>query len=363
MVEHREAPPAARLLGALAPLAKVRGVTDDAESFQMHLRRQRAVPRPRKTPVLHHLPRVADRLVLNGLKLKGYRSRKVRTSVGRLHLLDAEGEGTLPPVVVLHGLSASGQYYENLMRRIRPRVRRVIAPDMPGHGYSDLPAGGLDEETLKAGLKEGLDQVLDEPAILFGNSLGGVAAVRYAVERPENVLALILAAPGGAPMEEQELSRFMDAFMLDGHGKALDFVDRLFHRPHPMRHVLAWGVRQQFGRTGIEDLMRSVRPQTLLRPEELQGLAMPVFVYWGEADRVLWPEHRKFFELNLPPHAELHRIEEYGHVPHMSHPDCLAVRVIEVARRVDRAQRSRDDLTRAAEAASAPPAGSNGHGD
>lgn len=308
---------------------------NEAESFELFVERQRSVPRPRKTPVLHHLPRFADRVLLSGLKLRGYKSHKLETSVGRLHVLESKGQGELPPVVVLHGLSASGQYYENLMRRIRPHVKRVIAPDMPGHGYSDLPPGGLDHDSLGAGLQEGLDQLITEPAVIFGNSLGGAAAVRYAVERSDRVLALVLAAPGGAPMPEGgDLGEFLDGFMLDGHGKALDFVDRLFHRPHPMRHVLAWGVRQQFGRTGIEDLLRSFRPDHLLQPEELEQLTMPVIVYWGEADRVLLPEHRKFYEDHLPPHAEVHRIEEYGHVPHMSHPDCLAERLLEVARAV-----------------------------
>lgn len=284
--------------------------------------------------MLSQLPRLADRVLLQGLKLRGYRSRKVETSVGVLHALEAEGGGDLPPVVVLHGLSASGQYYENLMRRIRRHVKRVVAPDMPGHGYSELPADGLNHDTLGAGLREGLDALIDEPAIVFGNSLGGVAAVRYASERPDRVLGLMLAAPGGAPMDEDDLSEFVDAFRLHDHGKALDFVDKLFHRPHPMRHILAWGVRQQFGRTGIDDLLRSIRPEDLLTPEELEGLEMPIFVLWGEADRVLWPEHRRFYEDHLPAHAEVHRIEEYGHVPHMSHPDCLAARLLEFTRQV-----------------------------
>jgi pimeloyl-ACP methyl ester carboxylesterase len=287
-----------------------------------------------RTPLLHHLPHIADRVLLQGLRLFGYRTRNVETSVGTMHAIEARGRGELPPVVFLHGLSASGQYYENLMRRIRPHVLRVVAPDMPGHGFSELPGEGLTHDSLGAGLKEGLDQLIDEPAIVFGNSLGGIAAVRYATERPDRVLGLMLVAPGGAPMDEEDLKEFVDGFMLNSHGKALDFVDRLFHRPHPMRHLLAWGIRQQFGRTGVEELLRSVRPEDLLAPEELEQLAMPVFVLWGEADRVLWPEHRRFFEQHLPDHAEVHRIEEYGHVPHMSHPDCLAARLLEFARQI-----------------------------
>ncbi|HJL14263.1 MAG TPA: alpha/beta hydrolase [Sandaracinaceae bacterium LLY-WYZ-13_1] len=289
---------------------------------------------PRRTPVLHHLPRIADRFLLQSLRLRGYASRRLHTSVGSLHVLDARGGGELPPVVILHGLSASGQYYENLMRRVRPHVSRVVAPDMPGHGYSELPAEGLNQDTLGIGLREGLDQVLGRPAVVFGNSLGAAAAVRYAAERPERVLGLVLAAPGGAPMESKELEEFVDGFMLHDHGKALEFVDRLFHRPHPMRHLIAWGVRQQFGRTGIEDLLRSIRPEDLLHADELEGLRMPVLVLWGEADRVLRPEHRRFFEEHLPTHAEVHRLAEYGHVPHMSHPSCLSERLLEFTRRV-----------------------------
>ena len=314
------------------------------ETFAEYVTRMRHEPSPadrgksspKRTPVLHHLPRLADRVLLQGMKLRGYSSRRLHTSVGVLHVLERAGKGTLPPVVVLHGLSASGQYYESLLRRLLPHVKRVIAPDMPGHGYSELPAEGLNHDTLGVGLREGLDQVLTEPAIVFGNSLGAAAAVRYASERPERVLGLVLAAPGGAPMDGEELEAFVSDFMLSDHPKALAFVDRLFHRPHPMRHLLAWGVRQQFGRTGIEDLLRSVTPENLLKPEELERLTMPVTVLWGEADRVLRPEHRRFFEEHLPPHAELHRLEEYGHVPHMSHPDCLADRVLELARRVAR---------------------------
>lgn len=288
----------------------------------------------RSTPVLHHLPRIADRVLLQGLYLRGYASRRVPTSVGAMHVLEAKGSGALPPVILLHGLSAAGQYYENLMRRLRPHVRRVVAPDMPGHGLSELPVEGLDEGTLGVGLREALDQLLVEPAVVFGNSLGAAAAVRYASERPERVLGLFLAAPGGAPMQEEELARFVDAFMLDCHGKALEFVDRLFHRPPAWRHLLAWGVRQQFGREGIEQLLRSMRPGDLLRADELARLTMPVMMLWGDADRILHEEHRRFFEAHLPPHAEVFRLREYGHVPHMSHPESLTTLLLEFTRKV-----------------------------
>ena len=289
--------------------------------------------RPRRSPVLHHLPRIADRFVLSGLRLRGYRRRWMKTSVGRVHALEADGRGELPPVVILHGLSAAGQYYANLLELLRPHVRRVIAPDMPGHGFSALPRGGLSHRNLGVGLAEALDELLDEPAVFFGNSLGGAAAVRYATDRPENVSAIFLAAPGGAPMSTDELSRFVDGFMLHDHARALDFVDRLFRRPPPLRHLFAWGVRQQMGREGIEELLRSVRPDDLLRADELRALTMPITVLFGDADRILWPSHRAFFENNLPGQAELISRVDYGHVPHMKNAEGLADLVVSLLRR------------------------------
>jgi pimeloyl-ACP methyl ester carboxylesterase len=278
--------------------------------------------------MLHHLPPIAERLMLRMLHLKGYRSTFIRTSVGRIHVLDARGRGSLPPVLVLHGLSAAGQHYENLLSLLRPHVRRVIAVDMPGHGESELPTQGMSQRAVAAGLKEGLDAALDEPAVIFGNSLGGAAAVRYAAEHPEKVLGLVLAAPGGAPMKSEELEEFVGHFILDNHTKALDFVDKLFHRPHRFRHLLAWGVRHQFRRPGVAQLLSGLETADLLRPEELEKLTMPTLVLWGERDRVLRPAHREFFEAHLPAGAVVERLARYGHVPHMENPRGLAARIL-----------------------------------
>ncbi len=283
--------------------------------------------------MLHHLPPIAERLMLRMLHLKGYRSTFIRTSVGRIHVLDARGEGSLPPVLVLHGLSAAGQHYENLLSLLRPHVCRVIAVDMPGHGKSELPMEGMSQATVARGLEEGLDRVLDEPAVIFGNSLGGAAAVRYAASHPDKVLGLVLAAPGGAPMESEELEEFVGHFILDNHAKALDFVDKLFHRPHRFRHLLAWGVRHQFRRPGVAQLLCGLSSTDLLKPEELERLTMPTLVLWGERDRVLRPAHREFFEMHLPEGAVVERLATYGHVPHMDDPKGLAARIVAHIRR------------------------------
>src|SRR5690348_4715930 len=127
---------------------------------------------------------VAERLARRALNARGIESRFVDTRLARHHLYDAKGSGTLPTVVVLHGISSAATPFAPLLRRLLPHFRRVIAPEAPGHGFSGEPRAPLTVDTLFESMTELLDRELAEPAIVFGNSLGGAVAFAYAIERP-----------------------------------------------------------------------------------------------------------------------------------------------------------------------------------
>ena len=282
---------------------------------------------------------LSDHALRTALRLRGFESRHVRTGAGTVHLLDARGQGSLPPLLVLHGFSAASHHYDGVMLRMRPHVGRVLAPDLLGHGLSETPSGGLDPTGIGAALVEALGRVLGKPAIVFGNSLGGAAALRLAIARPDLVAGLFLVAPGGAPMPPEELAAFVHGFRLESHDQALDSVDRLFHRPHPFRHVLAWGTRHKLDRPELRELLGRARPDDLLRPAELAALPMPVEVVWGGADRILRGSHLEFFRQHLPAHARVEVVPHFGHAPHMDHPAELHRRLLAFARRATPAER------------------------
>jgi 3-oxoadipate enol-lactonase len=116
----------------------------------------------------------------------------------RLMRLRDEGEGQKPPVVLIHGAGSSSVVWMDAVRRIAPR-RRVIAPDLPGHGQSDRwhdPSIQMYQEavgTMCATLK--LTRV-----ILVGHSMGAQIALACAAAWPERVAGLVLVA-GGAQIE------------------------------------------------------------------------------------------------------------------------------------------------------------------
>jgi pimeloyl-ACP methyl ester carboxylesterase len=278
------------------------------------------------------LSRIGDDLLRTQLRVGGFRSRFVETRAGRMHALVATGNGDLPPFVVLHGFAAASHYYGGVASRMLPLVREVVAPDLPGHGLSQGDARFIDWSTLEEGLLETLDTLIDRPAIVFGNSLGGAAAVRYAAQRPKKVRGLFLVAPGGAPMDDATFRSFLSRFALDDHDMALDFVDRLFHRPPPYRHLIAWGTRHQFARPAMRALMQRGLAINLLTKSELQTLPMPTHVVWGGADRILLPSHLAFFREYLPSHATLEVVPRFGHTPHMDHPEALHTMLVAFAR-------------------------------
>jgi pimeloyl-ACP methyl ester carboxylesterase len=104
------------------------------------------------------------------------------------------GEG--PPLVLVHGLAGAAVNFTELAPLLA-RSRRVLVPDLPGHGgTAPLQAvetlGDLAAHAALVAEREGMVR-----AEVLGYSMGGVVALRLAAERPEAVSALVLLSSAG----------------------------------------------------------------------------------------------------------------------------------------------------------------------
>jgi pimeloyl-ACP methyl ester carboxylesterase len=259
------------------------------------------------------------------LERNGFRSRIVHTSVGDVHALEARGDGTLPPVAVMHGLSSASSQFAAVLRGLKRSCRRVMAVDAPAHGFSPVPRTGPSYETLRNGWFEGLDRLIPvgDPAFVLGNSMGGFAALRYAATRPERVRGLILVSPGGAKMTAERFEELLDSFRLRSVDDALAFLGRLFSRPHPLRRWIAPFVLRELSKEELRILMDRMCVLELLAPDEIESIRHPVLFIWGDQDRILPRESRDFFLKHLPPHAQVVLPPHFGHSPQLEHPQEL----------------------------------------
>lgn len=265
-------------------------------------------------PVLERVTRAV--LVRNGVE-----SRHVDTSIARVHVYDAPGEGSRKPVVLLHGIGTSASPFAPILARLRKSSRRVLALDAPGHGLSSTPNRTLDPERLFESIAHVLDREIREPSVVVGCSLGGAMALKYAQQRPGNVAGLMLASPGGAPVDDpDERERFLRLFEVENLRDARAFLARLNHEVPWYGTLIGPDLIRLFKNPSVRSILRTVRPEHFFKPEDFSSLTMPIRVLWGRSDRVIPTCCLEFFKKNLPGHTVFDEPHGIGHSPHTESP-------------------------------------------
>jgi pimeloyl-ACP methyl ester carboxylesterase len=260
----------------------------------------------------------------------------VEISGGRLATLQ-DGPADGPPVVLLHGASANASDpMEGIGRRLAAQGFRVIAFDRPGFGWSDrIAGGGAASPAVQADLiAEGLERLGVGPAIVFGHSWAGALALALALEHPERVSALALAAPVAMPMPDRmpELPWYWRLAVTPP-------VAWLLSRtvgPPVARHFLPEAARRVFqpqpALATYPSLARSalvLRPGTLLaNVQDLLGLStalamqsprygtirVPTLVISGEADPIVRPATQAVPLARAIPGSRLVLLPGIGHM-------------------------------------------------
>jgi len=209
--------------------------------------------------------------------------------------LAGETSGDGPPVVLLHGLTASRRYVVHGSRTLERRDFQQIAYDARGHGASEpAPEGeGYAYAELAADLGRVIDEVARErPAVLAGHSMGAHTLAAFALANPERVAAIVPIGPAdtGAPATEDELAAWdalADGLADDGIEGFLGAYD---HGLDPQwREVLLRVARERLGaHRHLDAVAAALRETPRSRPfddvSELEFLDLPALVVASHDD-------------------------------------------------------------------------------
>ncbi len=279
------------------------------------------------------MPTLFDRLGRWNFQRSGATSAFHGDDGDRVHYYTVEAEASDGPAptmeaALLHGVGSAASAFAPIVKHLRPRFRRIVIPEAPAHGFSDRGAQALEAESLYQRMKAFLDDALTGPFVLYGNSLGGGAAVRYASEHPDRVAALVLLSPAGAAVEPTAFDELKSKFEFASNTEAHAFLQKLFHEPPWYLRLVAGDLKRRLARPELRHFFEAATVDDLLTPEQLKPLTMPVLFMWGGAEQVLPPQHLQWYREHLPESAAVVEPANYGHSAYVEYPEDVAKRML-----------------------------------
>jgi pimeloyl-ACP methyl ester carboxylesterase len=204
--------------------------------------------------------------------------------------LAGEELGNGPPVVLLHGLTATRRYVVMGSAALPRSGHRVISYDARGHGESS-PAPeptAYGYRDLTADLLAVLDQLGVERAVLVGASMGAHTALAAALEHPRRVAGLVVITPGYDPDTHDDpssLARWdrLSAGLRDGGVEGFLAAYGEPEVPPAWRETVVRAIRQRLAShrhpEAVADALSAVpRSRPFASLDELEALDVPAIV-------------------------------------------------------------------------------------
>jgi len=264
--------------------------------------------------------------------LPGFELRELTHAGSRVRYY-AGGSG--PPIALVHGLGGAAANWR-LVAPSLARERRVLVPELPGHGGSQPPADASSLDPFAEAVLAVLDHEGATPCPWVGHSLGGTVALRAAVLRPEAVTGIVLAAAAGISSASKAarvtltvvgvtrpaklVARRPDEFAGTRLGRTLAFgwwgvADPAGLDPEMARAFL-------FGPLQHTDTAAAGRALIASDPrEDLHRVTCPCLCLWGANDN--WVPLQDGMEYARRLRAPLRTIADCGHLLIGERPDAV----------------------------------------
>jgi pimeloyl-ACP methyl ester carboxylesterase len=245
------------------------------------------------------------------------------------------GEGR--PVVLFHGASGSWTHWLRIIEPLATRFR-LLVPDMPGFGDSDVPPGPQTAEALADAMTAGLEALLpaSPPVDMVGFSFGGIVAGLVAARMGHRVRTLALLGAGGldlppmTPPALAQLERGMtpaDVERVHRENLAMLMIANRARIDDLAVHLQMENVRKarfRIGRIPESEVLLRAMPDIRARLTSIVG-EHDAFVWWRLA------EYRAVLE-SFQPDLDFRIIRGAGHWTPYEAPEAVAEALVEMLR-------------------------------
>jgi magnesium chelatase accessory protein len=268
----------------------------------------------------------------------------------RWHVQQAGGGPTL---LLLHGTGAATHSWRGLLPLLA-RQFNVIAPDLPGHGFTTAPLPAAHSLPSFAALIAALLAKLDaRPSLVVGHSAGAAIAARLCLDgtiAPDGLVAIngaMLPLQGLAGTVFSPLAKLLAANalvpklfswragdravterLLRGTGSHIDAEGVALYGElmrHPAHAAAALNMMAQWDLPSLQ--------------RDITRLSTPLLSIVGENDRTV-PASEADRLRRLLPHTNIVRLAQLGHLAHEEAPDTIGELIVSFAARVQGAHRS-----------------------
>lgn len=268
-----------------------------------------------------------------GLKFENWRAgleeRELSTPDGMVWFyLDSAPESgpgsTKPTLLLLHGFGADSSNWVRFAGNLVDEYR-VIAPDIIGHGASTSNTS-IDFHYKNQAERVGLfmDALGVQSYHVVGNSMGGGISVNLAVQRPDQVLTVALLNSAGITIDtrgylelQKEGNNPLIVRQPENMFVTMDWASE--DPPYmPDFFIRVMGEKKAANSAVAQKMWVDVKGDNN-QQRVLEQLEQPVFILWGEEDRLLSLENIPVFQ-KLIPHAQLKTLDGIGHLPMVEAP-------------------------------------------
>jgi pimeloyl-ACP methyl ester carboxylesterase len=244
-----------------------------------------------------------------------------------------EGSPELHPVVLIHGLGGCWQNWLENIRAIAATGRRVLALDLPGFGFSEMP----DDEISISGYGRVVNELCDRldtgEVVLVGHSMGGFTACETAIQFPERVEQVVLISAAGittSDLAHQPILVGARLVAILGE-RAVAQSERVVVRKRLRRFLYASFIRypdlletdflyeitRGSGRPAFLPALRAIFEYDYRH--RLPEIRCPALVVWGEDDMLVPKRDADDYE-RLIPRARKVVLEDTGHSAMIERP-------------------------------------------